>query len=75
MTERIGGVSSFASRASLPENLEIRPSVIPNSGLGIFNTKVIDKGVRFGPYKGKKVRLEDIADDMDTCYMWEVSMG
>ena len=75
MTERIGGVSSFVSRASLPENMEIRPSVIPNSGLGIFSTKVIDKGVRLGPYKGKKLRLEDIADDTDTCYMWEVSMG
>ncbi|KAK3744976.1 hypothetical protein QZH41_008502, partial [Actinostola sp. cb2023] len=61
-----------AARASLPDLLEIKPSTIPHAGLGVFcKSGVTPIRAKFGPYKGKKVKLEDIGDDKDTSYMWE----
>ena len=58
--------------ASLPTALKISDSSIPGAGLGVFSTTGIPKGVRFGPYKGKKIGLQHITDETDTSYMWEV---
>lgn len=62
-----------AARASLPDFLEIKTSTIPDAGLVVFlKSGVVPNRSRFGPYQGKKVKLENMADEMDTSYMWEV---
>lgn len=65
--------SVCASEASLPECLEIKCSRIPNAGKGVYSKSLIPKGVRFGPYVGKKVKMEDIDEETNTSYMWEVN--
>ncbi|XP_048586840.1 histone-lysine N-methyltransferase PRDM9-like [Nematostella vectensis] len=62
-----------AARSSLPSCLEIRPSPILNAGLGVFAKSSIAKRVKFGPYKGRKVKIDDEQMDEDTSYMWEIS--
>ena len=59
--------------ASLPAVLKISQSSIPGAGFGVFSTSEIPKGVRFGPYKGKKIGWEHISDETNTSYMWEVA--
>ena len=61
------------ARASIPEGLEIKKSQIPLAGLGVFSTTTIPAGVRFGPYQGKRVQNEEVNEETDTSYMWEVS--
>ncbi|XP_031563369.1 histone-lysine N-methyltransferase PRDM9-like [Actinia tenebrosa] len=62
-----------AARASLPDFLEIKPSTIPDAGLGVFlKSGFIPNRSRFGPYRGTKVKLEDMADETDTSYVWEI---
>ena len=58
--------------ASLPTVLITNNSSIPGAGLGVFSTTEIPKGVRFGPYKGKKIGWQHITDETNTSYMWEV---
>ena len=66
--------SNFSSAvASLPSVLKISQSSIPGAGLGVFSASEIPKGVRFGPYKGKKIGWEHISDETNTSYMWEVA--
>ena len=60
------------SQASLPDELEIRQSNIPDAGLGVFATQTFKCGIRFGPYQGKKIHPGIPKDDFDTSYMWEV---
>ena len=57
---------------SLPESLSIQKSLIPGAGLGVFSKVKLDVNTRFGPYRGSKVDLEDLEDEMNTDYMWEV---
>lgn len=38
------------ARKSVPCYLQLKPSNIPQAGLGIFTTIAIGKGVIFGPY-------------------------
>ena len=64
--------SLTAAVASLPIVLTIRKSSIPGAGLGVFSNSQIPKGVRFGPYKGKKTGWEHITKETNTTYMWEV---
>ena len=61
-----------AAVASLPPILTISQSSIPGAGLGVFSNSQIQKGVRFGPYKGKKTGWEHITNETNTSYMWEV---
>ena len=61
-----------AAVASLPSSLKISNSSIPRAGLGVFSTSEIPKGARFGPYKGMKIGWENIAEDRNTSYCWEV---
>jgi len=71
-TDKTTSVDDKKSLATLPDGLEIKESLIPNAGLGVFATKKFDVGVRFGPYQGKKVRPDIPRDDIDTSYMWEI---
>lgn len=74
IADRITAENSNLSIAlsSLPAVLEIKTSSIPGAGLGVFSITHIPKQVRFGPYKGKKIKWESITDEMNTCYIWEI---
>ena len=61
-----------AAVASLPASLKIGDSSIHGAGLGVFSTSEIPKGVQFGPYKGLKIGWENITEDRNTSYCWEV---
>ena len=61
-----------AAVSSLPTILSISQSSIPGAGFGVFSNSQIEKGVRFGPYKGKKTGWEHITSETNTSYMWEV---
>ena len=56
----------------VPAELTVKPSKIPNAGLGVFATQFIPRRVRFGPYEGKRVLKEELTEGEDTSYMWEV---
>ena len=57
---------------SLPNNLYVKPSIIPEAGMGVFTTKKIPINSRFGPYRGVKVLMKDLEEGRNTSYMWEV---
>ena len=67
-------MSSSQARQSLPKDLVIRASSIPTSGLGIFTTKPIPVGTKYGPYIGKTITNKDLTDDVDASYVWEVGL-
>lgn len=56
----------------VPDCFTIRMSSIPDAGLGVFATKHVPSGVRFGPYEGDTVFKSELTDSTDTSYMWEV---
>ena len=68
--EHSSGVS--AAIASTPDVLEIDQSSIPGAGLGVFSAAFIPERVQFGPYKGEKKGWENMTDETDTSYFWEV---
>nr|XP_054757061.1 zinc finger protein 345-like [Lytechinus pictus] len=53
---------------TLPDGLLVKQSSIPGAGQGVFATKFIPKGHRFGPYDGDIVDLET---GYDSGYSWE----
>ena len=55
-----------------PAELTVKPSKIPNAGLGVFATQFIPRRVRVGPYEGRRVLKEELTKREDTSYMWEV---
>ena len=57
---------------SLPENLYVKLSTIPEAGMGVFAKEKLEVNTRFGPYRGVKVLKEDLEEGRDTSYMWEV---
>ena len=65
--------SSNKALDSLPEGMEIKPSNIPNAGLGVFATRGFPCGSTFGPYDGEKIKGNVPKSGLDTSYMWEVS--
>ncbi|KAJ7382259.1 Histone-lysine N-methyltransferase prdm9 [Desmophyllum pertusum] len=67
-----GNSNPSSALSSLPTGLKISNSSIPGAGLGVFSTTGIPKGVRFGPYKGKKIGWQHITDETNTNYMWEI---
>ncbi|XP_063956894.1 zinc finger protein 724-like [Lytechinus pictus] len=54
---------------TLPDGLLVKQSSIPGAGQGVFATKFIPKGYRFGPYEGDIVDLET---GYDSGYAWEI---
>ena len=46
----------------VPAQLTVRPSPIPEAGLGVFATTFISKGVRMGPYKDEIADKDDMGD-------------
>ena len=57
----------------VPAQLMVKMSSIPGAGLGVFaNHEGIARGVKFGPYVGKKVPASHVDEDTNTSYMWEV---
>eukprot|EP00057_Strongylocentrotus_purpuratus_P029171 XP_011683645.1 PREDICTED: zinc finger protein 708-like [Strongylocentrotus purpuratus] len=61
--------SKDRARKTLPDGLGVKQSSIPGAGQGIFATKFIPKGYRFGPYDGDIVDLET---GYDSGYAWEI---
>lgn len=57
---------------SLPENLYVKVSPIPEAGMGVFTNEKLEVNTRFGPYRGVKVLKQDLEDGRNTSYMWEV---
>ncbi|XP_064076124.1 zinc finger protein ZFP2-like [Vanessa tameamea] len=49
--------------------LHLAPSVIPGAGIGVFSTLTLPRGVRFGPYRGKKT------DAVTSMYSWQIHDG
>ena len=56
----------------VPAELTVKPSKIANAGLGVFATQFIPRGVRFGPFEGRRKLKEELTEGEDTSYMWEV---
>ena len=61
--------SQDRAQKTLPDGLMVKQSSIPGAGQGVFATKFIPKGYRFGPYDGDIVDLET---GYDSGYAWEV---
>ncbi|XP_035008074.1 PR domain zinc finger protein 2 [Hippoglossus stenolepis] len=53
----------------LPDCLSLRPSAINQSRIGVWATRVIPKGKRFGPFVGEKKKRSQVTSNV---YMWEV---
>ncbi|XP_013858337.1 PR domain zinc finger protein 2 [Austrofundulus limnaeus] len=54
---------------SLPDYLNLGPSAVNQSRVGVWATKVIPKGKRFGPFVGEKKKRSQVTSNV---YMWEV---
>ncbi|CAB1459535.1 unnamed protein product [Pleuronectes platessa] len=53
----------------LPDCLSLRPSATNQSRIGVWATRVIPKGKRFGPFVGEKKKRSQVTSNV---YMWEV---
>ena len=60
------------ARKTIPDMLCINQSSIPGAGTGVFAKRLIQKGVRFGPYQGACILNEEEAHESG--YSWEVSL-
>ena len=65
--------SKVFTNIPVPSQVTVRLSSIKNAGKGAFAKEFIPKDTRIGPYKGEVVKREDLMDDTDTSYFWEVS--
>ncbi len=66
--------ASFTStQLHVPAQLTVRLSGIPGAGVGIFAVSFINKGIRVGPYEGRKVSQENVGDIHNMAYTWQVS--
>ncbi len=52
----------------------MKPSLIPEAGLGVFAKKFIARNVKVGPYKGKRLSVYEMENIEDTSYIWEVGI-
>ncbi|XP_073933902.1 histone-lysine N-methyltransferase PRDM9-like [Castor canadensis] len=61
------------SALSLPSGLRIRPSSIPEAGLGVWNeSSDLPLGLHFGPYEGQITEDEEAAN---SGYSWMITKG
>jgi len=51
----------------------VKMSSIMNAGKGVFAKEFIPRRTRIGPYKGEVVQKDNVTDETDTRYFWEVS--
>ena len=65
---------SFTS-VPVPLQVTVKMSSINDTNEAAFAKEFIPKGTRFGPYKGEVVQKEDITDETDTSYFWEVTQS
>lgn len=59
--------------ALLEKELEVKPSTIPGSGLGLFTKILIPKGTLIIEYKGKITTWKEVKDDWDNVYLYTVN--
>ncbi|XP_030069220.1 histone-lysine N-methyltransferase PRDM9 [Microcaecilia unicolor] len=65
--------SSNRSALTLPLGMRIRPSNIPQAGLGVWNeATTLPKGVHFGPYEGI---ITDEDEAANSGYSWVITKG
>ncbi|XP_066228617.1 histone-lysine N-methyltransferase PRDM9-like [Saccopteryx leptura] len=58
---------------TLPPGLRIRPSGIPEAGLGVWNeASALPVGLHFGPYKGQITEDEEAGNNG---YCWQITKG
>ncbi|XP_065904055.1 oocyte zinc finger protein XlCOF6-like [Dysidea avara] len=62
---------SFTS-VPVPLQVTVKMSSIMNVGKGVFAKEFIPRRTRIGPYKGEVVQKEDVTDETDTSYFWEI---
>ncbi|MEQ2213554.1 PR domain zinc finger protein 2 [Xenoophorus captivus] len=55
--------------SSLPDYLNLGQSAVNPSRIGVWATKMIPKGKRFGPFVGEKKKRSQVTSNV---YMWEV---
>ncbi|KAJ7393848.1 Histone-lysine N-methyltransferase prdm9 [Desmophyllum pertusum] len=60
------------ARSTIPSNMDLKTSSIPDAGLGIFAKERFESDVVFGPYGGEKIDVADVAPNMDQSYMWDI---
>ena len=59
----------------VPAQLTVRPSTIPEAGLGVFANTFISMGVWMGPYRGNTMNKDDMGDIHNTSSTGEVRNG
>ena len=64
--------SKFFTSVPVPLQITVKMSSIMNAGKGVFAKEFIPRRTRIGPYKGEVVKKQDITDETDTSYFWEV---
>ena len=55
-----------------PDEVKLCTSSVPGAGLGVCASRPIPLGTWIGPYEGQVVRRDELTEDTDTKYMWEV---
>lgn len=59
--------------ALLEKHLEVKPSTLPNAGMGLFTNIFIPKGTRIVEYKGRITTWNDVKDDHENGYIYTVN--
>ena len=62
----------YSSILKFPDEVGLCTSSIPGIEYGVCAKTEIISGTWIGPYEGRLVRPEEIKDEIDTEYMWEV---
>ncbi|XP_065904320.1 zinc finger protein 501-like isoform X2 [Dysidea avara] len=65
---------SFTS-VPVPLQITVKMSSIMNAGKGVFAKEFIPRRTRIGPYKEEVIQKEDVTDETDTSYFFEVKKG
>uniref|UniRef100_A0AAY4F031 PR domain containing 2, with ZNF domain b n=1 Tax=Denticeps clupeoides TaxID=299321 RepID=A0AAY4F031_9TELE len=53
----------------LPEDMMLRPSAVDGNRIGVWASRIIPKGKRFGPFIGERKKRSQVTSNV---YMWEV---
>ena len=64
--------SKVFTKIPVPSQVTVKLSSIKNVGKGAFAKEFLPKDTRIGPYRGEIVKREDLMDDTNTSYFWEV---